>query len=296
MTGPNPFTERCDTDAADRELVAAAVDGDRAALENLLLRHQAWIYNLAVRMVWEPTDAEDVTQEVLVKVVTKLSTFRGDAEFRTWLYRMVANHVLNMRRRHHEETAVSFSQFGAQLAAAPELELPDRRSLPVDVPMLVDEAKLGCTIGMIMCLDRRQRLAYVLGELFGASHRIGGELLDTTPQNFRQLLTRARKDLSTFMADTCGLVDPNNPCRCPKKTRAFIEAGYVDPDRMRFAGHYERAVRDLAPAVLESLDDQLHEQARAVQREQPFLESPDVARRIDRMLELSEVRDAMGWG
>jgi len=295
MTAPNPFAERSETDDADRDLVAAAVDGERAALEQLLLRHQAWIYNLAVRMVWEPADAEDVTQEVLVKVVTKLSTFRGEAGFRTWLYRLVANHVLNMKRRHHEQTAVSFSQFGEQLANAPELELPDPRSLPVDVPMLVDEAKLGCTIGMIMCLDRRQRLAYVLGELFGASHRVGAEILATSTQNFRQLLARARKDLATFMAGTCGLVDPANPCRCPKKTRAFVEAGYVDPNRMRFASGYQRTVRDAAPAVLDRLDEAVHEQARAVQREQPFLESPDVARRIDQLLDLTEVRNAMGW-
>ena len=65
--------------SADADLVERAKNGDRAALEKLVLRHQAWIYNIAVRMVFQPQDAEEVTQEVLIKVITKLSTFKGKA-------------------------------------------------------------------------------------------------------------------------------------------------------------------------------------------------------------------------
>src|SRR6266446_1386131 len=95
----NPFTEVAADDQTDAELVEQAKNGDRAALEKLVLRHQAWIYNIAVRMVFQPQDAEEVTQEVLVKVITQLSTFKVESKFRTWLYRIVANHVLNMKRR-----------------------------------------------------------------------------------------------------------------------------------------------------------------------------------------------------
>ena len=72
----NPFTEVAEGDPTDAELVEQAKNGDRASLEKLVLRHQAWIYNIAVRMVFQPHDAEEVTQEVLVKVITKLGTFR----------------------------------------------------------------------------------------------------------------------------------------------------------------------------------------------------------------------------
>src|SRR6202049_2341143 len=95
----NPFTEVADGDTTDVELVERAKNGDRAALEKLVLRHQAWIYNIAVRMVFQPQDAEEVTQEVLIKVITKLATFKGESKFRPWLYRIAANHVLNMKRR-----------------------------------------------------------------------------------------------------------------------------------------------------------------------------------------------------
>lgn len=94
----NPFSEVVDPGSGDAELVERGVRGDRVALEQLVLRHQAWVYNIAVRMVFHPQDAEEVTQEVLVKAVTRLSTFRGNSQFRTWLYRIAANHVLNMKR------------------------------------------------------------------------------------------------------------------------------------------------------------------------------------------------------
>src|SRR5215472_12839617 len=80
----NPFAEVAESGSVDADLVDQAKNGDRSALEKLVLRHQAWIYNIAVRMVLRPQDAEEVTQEVLVKVITKLSTFRGESKFRTW--------------------------------------------------------------------------------------------------------------------------------------------------------------------------------------------------------------------
>ena len=93
----NPFSEVADSGSEDAELVQQAKNGDRSALEKLVLRHQAWIYNIAVRMMHHPQDAEDVTQEILIKVLTRLSSFDGRSSFRTWLYRIVVNHVPNSR-------------------------------------------------------------------------------------------------------------------------------------------------------------------------------------------------------
>src|SRR5580765_2780263 len=108
----NPFSEVAGSGSVDAELVEQAKSGDRSALEKLVLRHQAWIYNIAVRMVFQPQDAEEVTQEVLVKVITKLSTFHGESKFRTWLYRIAANHVLNMKRRSVETQSLTFAKYG----------------------------------------------------------------------------------------------------------------------------------------------------------------------------------------
>src|SRR5438270_911868 len=174
----NPFTEAADGNLTDADLVERAKNGDRGALEKLVLRHQAWIYNIAVRMVFQPHDAEEVTQEVLVKVITKLSTFKGESQFRTWLYRITANHVLNMKRRSAEAQELTFARYGAAIENTPDLELPDPKTVPVDAPLLVEEAKNGCTMGMLFCLDCKQWLIFTLGAIFGASATVGGEVLD----------------------------------------------------------------------------------------------------------------------
>lgn len=220
----NPFSELSDNDAADSVLVERVIGGDRAALEQLVLRHQAWIYNIAIRMVFRPQDAEEVTQEVLIKVITKLSTFKGESAFRTWLYRIAANHVLNMKRRWAETRATTFADYGAAIDGTPDLDLPDPHAMPVELPVLVEETKNSCTIGMLLCLDRKQRLIFTLGAILCASDAVGADVLDMTADNFRQCLARARRDLHNFMNHQCGLVNKNNPCRCPKKTRGFIEA------------------------------------------------------------------------
>src|SRR3989441_9276199 len=251
MSSTNPLTDSASTDPEDHALVARAQSGHRDALEALIQRHQAWIYNIAVRMLYHPQDAEDATQEVLIKALTRLSSFEGRSSFRTWLYRVAVNHVLNTKRGRLEPEAMSFSCYGHGLDATPDLDLPDESSVPVDVRLLVDEARITCTSGMLLCLDRGQRLVYILGEIFAVTDGVGAELLDISRENFRQRLARARRDLHSFMNDKCGLVNPANPCRCAKKTRGFIEAGYVDPARLLFAGARLRQAGDVPRAKAE---------------------------------------------
>ena len=90
--------------ADDVALVGESLAGDAAALERLVRRHQPWIYNIACRMVFDPDEAQDVTQEILIKLITRLSSYDPErGAFRTWLYRVVANHVLTMKKARREE-------------------------------------------------------------------------------------------------------------------------------------------------------------------------------------------------
>jgi RNA polymerase sigma factor (sigma-70 family) len=292
----NPFAESTGGDAQDADLVTRANNGDRAALEALVLRHQAWVYNIAVRMVFNTHDAEEVTQEALVKVITKLSTFKGESAFRTWLYRIVANHVLNMKQRAAESRSLTFSQLGTAIDRTPELELPDPSTVPVDVPLLVEEVKVGCTTGMLLCLDRRQRLIFTLGEILGVSDTVGGEVLEITPDNFRQLLARARRDLHQFMNNQCGLVNTANPCRCAKKTRGFIEQGLVDPNHLLFASQHVHQVREVAPAAVREIEDAAEARHAALYRDHPFLEPADQVTWLRQMLDSEQVRRVLGLG
>jgi RNA polymerase sigma factor (sigma-70 family) len=289
----HPFSNVPNDEINDTDLVVRANAGDRSALESLILRHQAWIYNIAVRMVFNTHDAEEVTQEVLVKVITKLSTFKGESAFRTWLYRIVANHVLNMKQRAAESRSLTFSQLGTAIDRTPELDLPDPSTVPVDVPMIVEETKIACTTGMLLCLDRRQRLIFTLGEMLGVSDSIGSEVMEITADNFRQSLARARRDLHEFMNNQCGLVNTANPCRCAKKTRGFIEQGQVDPTRLEFVSLHLRRIREVAPAAVREIENTVEAQHAAIYRDHPFLEPADQIGWLRSMLDSDHIRRAL---
>jgi RNA polymerase sigma factor (sigma-70 family) len=289
----NPFAETTNPDPPDEELVRQATAGDRDALERLIRRHQGWVYNVAVRMVWRTDRAEDATQEILIKIVTHLGSFEGRSQFRTWAYRIAVNHLLNVQKSAMEQQGITFTDLGREMDSLPDLDLPDPKAVPVELPLLVEEAKVGCTTAMLMCLDRRQRLAFILGEVFGVSDRIGAEVMEVSPDNFRQLLARARRDLYSFMNDKCGLVNQANPCRCARKTRGFIDKGYVDPKALQFVPERLVQIRTVTPSRVHELDVLEREHA-ALFREHPMLPAPDEVLSLQRLFDQPALQETLG--
>jgi RNA polymerase sigma factor (sigma-70 family) len=284
MSIDNPLAENAPADHEDQNLITRAGSGDRQALEDLIQRHQGWIYNIAIRMLYHPQDAQDATQEILIKVLTRLSSFEGRSSFRTWLYRIAVNHLLNMKRGRAEDPALNFRMYGEALDQMPDLDLPDPKASSPDMNLLVTEAMLSCTSGMLLCLDREQRLAYILGGIFALSDTLAAEVLEISPANFRQRLARARRDLRNFMNDKCGLVNPANPCRCAKKTRGFIQAGHVDPENLLFVRERISEVREAAPLAYETIKT-LDGKCADIYRRHPFFKSPDLVQMVRRLVE-----------
>ena len=271
---------------SDQALVEGALSGDRDALERLLGRHQDWIYNVALRMVWNPDDAKDVTQEVLLKVATNLSQFRAQSAFSTWLYRITANHVLKMNRRGGERSVASFDAYADRINAIGDAD-PNLGKYSVEAHLLYEETKVSCMTGMLLCLSRAQRLTLVLGAIMNVSDEIGAEVLGISRANFRQRLSRARRDLRAFMEGQCGLVDSGNPCRCAKKTRGFIAAGVVDPDRLKFVGAHLSTVAATAGQKAQELEAWL-----ALFLQQPYATAGALSSEIVRALEDPRWRNA----
>lgn len=292
MTGPtappiNPFDPDEPSHDDDRRLVAAAADGDREALETIVRRHRPWIYNLALRMVMVPQDAEDVTQDVLVKVVTKLSTY--DAEkgaFRTWLYRIVTNHVLNMKTRGYESHITGFDSYYAFVD-----QVPDRE--PDDGPesaLVAEDLKISCVMGTLLCLSRSQRLAFVLAVGFGATDALGAELLGISRDAFRKTLSRARGKLRQYMTGSCGLVNPEAPCRCRKKVASFIESGAYSVDRLDYLAPNRPRMSEMTATLERRIGEGVDGRIAALHQDHPFYAGTDLVPWLDDVLELTPGR------
>jgi RNA polymerase sigma factor (sigma-70 family) len=224
------------------QLVAAAVGGDRQALEQLIRMVADDVRRLAQRMLWHPQDAEDATQEILVKVATRLSTFRGTARVTTWVHRIAVNHLLTTRRRRAEDPSLTFAAFGRDLAEDLDAAYDPRG---VDEALLAQEVMVGCTQGMLLCLDREQRMAYVLGEVLQFTSAEAADLCEIAPAAFRKRLQRARERIQEFMRGHCGLLDRTNACRCHRRVGAAIARDRVDPGNLLFARRVSALKRDM---------------------------------------------------
>jgi RNA polymerase sigma factor (sigma-70 family) len=265
--------------------VKEAKSGREPALEELVRLVQGRVYRLALRMLWHPEDAKDAAQEILLRVVTRLGSFRGEAAFGTWVYRIAANHLLDARAGPLERMKISFDAFAADLdAGLAEAPLEQARG-GVEAGVLLEEVKIGCTLGMLACLDRPHRLAYILGEILGLADREGAQVLEIAEAAFRKRLSRARKAIFDFTRAKCGLVSEAARCRCGKRVERAIELERVDPKHLLFAegaGGARFAEVEAEVARMESA-----RRAAALYRAQPDWER-DFVPRIRELLEVRE--------
>lgn len=260
-------------------LAARGKEGDRAALEQLIRRVQDRLYQLALRMLGDVDEAEDATQEIVLKVITRLGTFRGDSAFFTWAQAVASNHLLNLKLGRRE--GVSFEQFEAALDQGLEY-FATAAPTPLD-SAVVEEGKLLCTQAMLNCLDRPHRLAYVLGEVLELSSHEGAEILGVEDAAFRKRLSRAREQVEAFAQRRCGLVNPSNACRCEKQAPFGVKACVIDPKKLRLSSH---PVVSKASRELQELKS-----AAALMRQHPQYRAPDVfVARLKELLAVSALR------
>ncbi|MGW2665877.1 RNA polymerase sigma factor [Nocardia tengchongensis] len=218
----------------EHDLVARAVGGDRVAVADVVRLLQDPIYRLALRMVWRPADAEDATQEILLRTVGNLASWRGEAKLTTWAYRIGVNYLLNLKRQTPQEAQqLSLDQFGEGLRDG--LAEEDYRG--PEATLLTHEVRLNCSQAMLQCLGRDERVAYVLSDVFQVSSEEAAWIVGATPAAYRKRVERAKKRLGNFLESTCGLANPEAFCRCSRRVEKAVELGRVDPRRPAFAAH-----------------------------------------------------------
>ena len=235
--------------------VELAVIGEREALENLVRCIQDHVYKLALRMLAHPEDAEDAAQEILIKVITHLSSFRKESKFMTWIYRISANHLMTTRKRRVELREANFEKCQRQI----DKGFADTWHPSVSEAMqklIVEELRIDCLQTLLQCLDRNLRIAYTLGEVFEVNSVEGAYILEISPVAFRKRLSRARKLMRKFMLKNCGLINLENPCYCERLAPCAVKTGWVNPEKLVFANHKRKhQTDDFDTSYLQELDE-----------------------------------------
>lgn len=249
-------------------VVEKAISGDEKALEDVLLHVKDLVYNLSLKMLLFPEDAEDATQEILIKLVTRLSTFKGQSQFTTWVYRVTSNYLLTVKGKKSREFAMDFESYATFIDTGQSDHVLTARN-EGELLLLEEEVKVSCTQGLLLCLDPAHRLTYILGDTLDFPGKEGAKILAISPETFRQQLARSRKKIRSFLQLKCGLVNPANPCRCLKKVDFLSDQDLVNVTAPRFAKFRERSIE-----LMQTLTDL--EKETAVYRTNPDFEAPEL--------------------
>jgi RNA polymerase sigma-70 factor (ECF subfamily) len=193
----NPVRMSAETVPTDGELVSNAARGDGEAFSALVLRHQDKVYGLALHLLRDPGEAEEVVQEAFLAALEKLTSFRGDAAFTTWLHRVAANAALmRLRRRRRAPEAVSADPLEDLLPrfdAAGRIEAHPRHdwSKRADEQLADREIRLAIE-REIQNLPEDYRIVFLLRDVEGLSSEDMAEVLGISVAAVKSRLHRAR--------------------------------------------------------------------------------------------------------
>jgi RNA polymerase sigma-70 factor, ECF subfamily len=201
------MTNQLTPETPDAELVRLAKAGELDAFEALTSRYEQRVYGLAMRMLRQEQDAEDVTQQTFLSVLEHLDGFRGEASFSTWVLRIASHAALKIIRKRKGLNSVSLEEATepsdkVDSIAHPEF-IADWRQSPEhlvernEVRRLLDDA--------LTRLDEKHRLVFVLRDVEGLSVKETAEALDLSEGNVKVRLLRARlqlrEDLTRVLGD-----------------------------------------------------------------------------------------------
>ena len=236
-------------------LVEKATAGDKKALETLIAGVQDIVFNLSLRMLGTFADAEDATQDILLKMITHLSSFRGDSAFTTWVFSIAVNHLKTYRKHMFAHYPLSFEYYGNDIENGKIQDVPDLTQ-NVEKDILAEELKLSCTNVMLQCLDTESRCIFILGTMFKVDSRIAGDILDMSPEAYRQRLSRIRRKMADFLGQYCGEYGSGR-CKCKDRVNYAIQSHRINPlqlDYMTAAEISAQTMMDVKNAM-EDIDD-----------------------------------------
>ena len=236
-------------------LVEKATAGGKNALETLVAGMQDIVFNLSLRMLGTFADAEDAAQDILLKMITHLSSFRGDSSFTTWVFRIAANHLKNYKKHMFAHYPLSFAYYGDDIENGKIQDVPDLTQ-NVERNILAEELKMSCTNVMLQCLDTESRCIFILGTMFKIDSRIAGDILDMTPEAYRQRLSRIRRKMADFLGQYCGEYGSGR-CKCKDRVNYAIQNHRINPLQLDYMTAAEIPVQTIIDVknAMEDIDE-----------------------------------------
>jgi RNA polymerase sigma-70 factor (ECF subfamily) len=184
----------------DHRLISGLQAGEEEAYERLIARFQTPVYNLAWRLLSDPSDAGDVVQEVFLKIFRSIGSFRGDSTLRTWVYRIAVNESHNRRRwlfRHRRgETGI---EEGFEEGEGRERPLMDSGETPFDFTMN-REAQILLEEGLA-AINPVFRAAVVLREVEDMSYDEIADILEVSIGTVKSRIMRGREALRRYLSN-----------------------------------------------------------------------------------------------
>lgn len=245
----------CITNEELQLLIEQATAGDKNALETVILSVQDLVFNLSLRILGTFPDAEDASQDILLKVITHLSSFKQDSSFSTWVFRIAINYLKNYKKHMFARFPLSFEFYGDDILNGKIDDVPDL-SQDVEKSILAEELKMSCTNVMLQCLDVESRCIFILGTMFKVDSRIAGDILGITPEAYRQRLSRIRKKMAKFLNDYCGEYGYGK-CHCINRVNYAIQNHRISPTNLDFAAATPISPKTIAEVkeAMETIDD-----------------------------------------
>lgn len=192
------------TEVSEKKIIEKVLGGDANAFEELVLKYEKTVYNLALRMVGDRDDAFDMTQEAFIKAYGSLSSFRGDSKFSVWIYRIATNVCLDFLRSKSRKQQVSLTVSDDDDEDA-QLDIPDPKADPEQ--QLMQKMSMQSVEEGLKTLPDKQRQILVMRELGGMSYAEIGAALSLEEGTVKSRIFRARKRLCTFLLDSGNIPD-----------------------------------------------------------------------------------------
>lgn len=192
------------TPEIERQCIQDVLRGNVNAFEMLVNAYEKTVYNLALRTLGNPQDAEDVTQEAFLKAYRSLSSYRGDSKFSVWLYRIVSNLCLDQLRAKKRRPTQSLTVENDE-GEEDTLEIPDEQFSPeklLDRKLTQESVRRG-----LASLPDDAKQILLLREIQGMSYEEIADVLDLEPGTVKSRIFRARKKLCAFLLQDGNLPD-----------------------------------------------------------------------------------------